>query len=82
MTKMFTVHDHKAAYYSPPFYARTNMEAIRTFAQAVNDPTHDIGRNHSDFTLFELGEFNDQTGEITLLETKAALGNGVDFKAQ
>lgn len=82
MPKMYTVHDAKASYYSPPFFARTNMEAIRTFTQAVNDPQHEIGRNHADFTLFEVGEFDEQSGQITVLKAPAPLGNGVDFKAQ
>lgn len=80
MTKMYTVHDGKAAFYSPPFYARTNAEAIRTFTQAVNDPNHEIGRNYADFSLFELGAFDEQTGLLSVLKSPAILGNGVDFK--
>lgn len=79
--KIFTVHDAKAAYYLPPFFARTNGEAIRTFSQAVNDSSHHIGQNHSDFTLFEIGEYDEQSGVITA-KTPTPIGNGVDFKAQ
>lgn len=82
MAKIYTVHDAKAAFYGQPFYARTNAEAIRSFTQLVNDPQHQIGAHHADFTLFELGEYNEQTGEITVLKAPAPLGNGVDFKAQ
>lgn len=81
MSKIYTVHDAKAAFYGQPFFCRTNAEAIRSFSQVVNDSTHQIGQNHSDFTLFEIGEYDDQTGVITA-KTPTPLGNGVDFKAQ
>lgn len=79
--KIFTVHDAKASYYLPPFFARTKGEAVRTFTQAVNDPQHQIGQNHADYTLFEIGDYDEQTGVITAINP-TPIGNGVDFKAQ
>ena len=78
--KIFTVHDAKAAYYTPPFFARTSGEAMRIFSEAINDPQHHFAKHYTDFTLFEIGEFDDLTGCISSLEAPRPLGNGVDFK--
>lgn len=84
--KIFTIFDSKADYYLPPFFARTNAEAIRTFSQAVNDSSHHIGQNHADFTLFYIGDYDETTGFVDGGRDDSrihhSLGNGVDFKAQ
>lgn len=80
--KIFTVHDAKAEYYMQPFFARNSGEAIRSFSEAINgDSNHQFAKYPADFTLFLLGEFNTDTGEITAHPSKS-LGNGVDFKQQ
>lgn len=84
---IYTIYDSKAEYYLPPFFARTHNEAIRTFSQAVNDSQHHIGQNHSDFTLFFIGSYDETNGHIEGLDSggsyiHSSLGNGVDFKAQ
>lgn len=80
MTKMYTVHDSKAGAYLQPFYARQNGEAIRSFAEACNQKDHNFYKFASDFTLFEIGEFDEQTGVITPMLVPLTLGNGVDYK--
>jgi len=79
--KIYTVHDSKAEAYLQPFFARSNGEAIRSFTQAINTPDHQFAKYSADYTLFEIGEFDDNTGVITTPYTRS-LGNGVDFKDQ
>lgn len=79
--KIFTVHDSKADYYLPPFFSRSHGEAMRSFETAINKPDHDFYKHFTDFTLFEIGSYDDQTGVITPIEKKS-LGNGLDFKQQ
>lgn len=80
--KIFTVHDAKASYYLQPFFGRANGEAIRSFSEAINSPDHQFAKHHADFTLFELGSYDESTGLITPLPQPVSLGNGVDFKIQ
>lgn len=83
--KIFSIHDGKASFYGQPWYARTKMEAQRSFADGINDvtnPNNLMAKHHADYTLFELGEFDDATGKITLLDAPLPLGNGVDYKQQ
>lgn len=79
--KIYSIHDSKASFYDRPFFARTDGEAIRLFSDAINDEKTPISAHYADFTLFGLGEFDEQTGVITPV-TPRSLGNGVDFKAQ
>lgn len=84
MMKIFSIHDGKAQFYGNPWYARTKMEAQRSFADIINDdaPNNLMAKHHSDYTLFELGDFDEQTGKIVLLDAPLPLGNGVDYKQQ
>lgn len=77
--KIFTVFDAKAEAYLQPFYARTNGEAIRSFAEACSNPEHNFCKYGADFTLFDIGEFDENTGVITPC-VPHALGNGLDLK--
>jgi len=78
--KMYSIHDSKAMFYDRPFFARTDGEAIRMFSDAINDPKTPISAHYADFTLFCVGEFDEQTGVVSPADSKS-LGNGVDFYA-
>lgn len=79
MQKIFTVHDSKADAYLTPFYCPTTAVAIRSFTAAAQDSAHDFHRYAADYTLFELGYWNEQGGTISLLESKINLGVAIDF---
>lgn len=75
--KIFSVFDEKAAAYLPPFYLPTTPMAVRSFADCVNDPGHAFGKHPQDFTLFELGSFDDSSAEFRELD-KHPLHNGLE----
>lgn len=77
--KLFTVHDSKAEAFIVPFYERTTGLAVRAFTQAANEPDHQFNKFPSDYTLFELGNFDELTAEIEMLATPKALGLAVNF---
>lgn len=68
ITSVFTVHDSKAACFCTPYNSENNNTAIRDFSYAANDPTTPIGRHPSDYTLFCIGSFDNQTGQLTPIE--------------
>lgn len=76
---IFTVFDSKAAAYLQPFYASTKGVAIRQFSDAVNDPGHQFARHGEDYTLFELGHFDDQNAQFHLHSTPLSIGVAVEF---
>ncbi|QCQ85112.1 nonstructural protein [Blackfly microvirus SF02] len=63
--KIFSVWDSKSKTFSQPFYAMTVGVATRNFTDLVNDPQTQVNKYPDDFTLFELGEFEDSTGKIS-----------------
>lgn len=77
--KIFSVHDKKAGYYMNPMYFKTPTEAIRAFEQGVTDEKTQLNKYPNDFTLVQLGEFNQDTGKIQTLSEYTILSNGADF---
>lgn len=47
-----------------PFIQHNEMEAERTLRTLVNDPASQINKNPGDYSIWTLGKFDDQTGEI------------------
>lgn len=76
--KVYAVHDVKAEAFMMPFFMQTDGQAIRGFADAVNDNSNQIGKHPQDYTLFCIGEYSDATGALTAQEKKS-LGNGVEY---
>jgi len=76
---IYVVHDAKAEAYMTPFFMGNDATAIRGFSDAVNNPETPFGKHTSDYTLFCIGEYSDQSGTIEPI-TPRPVGNGVDFK--
>lgn len=77
--RIFTVYDAKAEFYSKPFFARSTGEALRQFQEAANDEQNSIGRYPEDYAIFEIGEFDELTGAINVMDAFKSLGRGIDY---
>lgn len=78
-TKAFAVYDSKVKNYTKPLYHRNAAEAIRGFEQECNNPESQLNKFASDFTLFEIGEYDDETSILTPLPSPLSLGNALQF---
>lgn len=78
--KIYSVYDSKAGSYLQPFYAPTRGVALRMFENAALSDDHDFGRFSADFTLFELGEFDQNEGKFELLEAHENLGTALRMR--
>lgn len=78
--KVLTVYDSKAAAYLPPFYMRTTAEAVRAYEATSNDPESNMCKYPEDYTLFEIGTWDDNNGEIEMYEVKKSLGLAIEYK--
>ena len=63
--KIFAVYDSKAQCYTPPYFQHQEAMAVRTFTDCCQDPEHTFGKHPEDYTLFDLGQYDDSTGTIT-----------------
>lgn len=77
--KMFAVRDSKAQAFLQPFFSVQNGSAIRAFQDACGDEKSPFARHSEDFILYELGTFNDATGEMVSLMPIKMLGCASDF---
>jgi len=76
---IYSINDNKAQAYLPPFFLHNKNIAIRHFADCVKDKNHQFAKNPEDYSLWEIGEFDDNTGEIKYYSPHHALGTGMDY---
>lgn len=79
--KIYTVFDSASGFYHKPFFTRSKGEAIRSIMDVLSDKAHDLSKYSADYTLFELGTFDDNTGMYNTHEPKT-LGCLIEFKSQ
>lgn len=78
--KVFSVFDSKAEVFHQPMFMRAVGEAVRAFQDEANKSSSAICQHASDYTLFEIGEWDDDKGLLTPLTTPRSLGLGTEFK--
>ncbi len=76
--RIFSVYDEKAHAYLPPFVFPETGMAVRTFGDCLTDDGHQFGKHPSDYTLFDLGEFDDSNGAIESVG-RGKVANGVEL---
>lgn len=74
---LFSVYDIKAEAFLPPWFQPNIYMAKRVFGDCVNDDDHAFGKHPNDYSLFQVGVFDDETGQIE--PSKAGLGNGTEY---
>ena len=57
-------------------------QAMRAFEDTVNDVTTQFGKHPEDFTLFEIGTFDDQTCTFDLYKTNISLAKAIELVSQ
>lgn len=78
--KVFTVYDSKVEAYLSPFYMPTVASAIRAWETTVNDPSTQFSRHPADYTLFEIGTFDDATAMFEMHPAKRPLQTALEAK--
>lgn len=78
--KIFSIYDQKAKAYLPPFIMPEQGQAERVFGDCVNSQDHQFAKHPEDYTLMEIGTFDDNKGKITAHSTPMLLGIGVQYR--
>lgn len=79
---VYTIYDVKAEAYHQPFYAASRGIAIRLFTEAANDKKINIGKYPADYTLFEIGYWDDSNAEFKCHPTLIPLGLALEYISQ
>lgn len=77
--QLFSVFDSKAEAYLPIFQSQTNGTAIRSFEAAVNEEGTPFYKNAADYTLFNIGEFDERTGNVKPSKAHNNLGTALQY---
>lgn len=72
----FAVYDRAAQAYSAPFYQHTRGLGERMFADLVVDPQSQVSKHPGDYELFCVGEFDNETGELSSADKPLLLVTG------
>lgn len=67
---MYALHDAKAGFFLPPFVEHNDGMAIRQMSGILNNANHPITQHAEDYTLFQIGEFDRDTGAVYGLEPR------------
>lgn len=57
----YSIFDLKASVFNTPFFFRSRGEAVRAFIDLANDNKSSISRHPEDYSLFEIGSWDDQS---------------------
>lgn len=79
LIKGFAVFDVKAGNFAPPFFMPSVGLAVRAFTDLVNDVRSTVNKYPGDFTLFQVGEFDDVKGIFIPLAHNVNLGLALEF---
>ncbi len=77
--QVFSVFDSKTQAFLSPFQLQTLPEALRAIGDCCNNPEHAFGKHPEDYTLFQLGSWNDATGLYELHATPMSRALGVEL---
>lgn len=80
--KVFSVYDSKAEAYLQPFFSITAGQATRSFSDACLDQNHQFHKHAGDYTLFEIGTYEDETGIMLAHQSKINLGTALEYLAK
>lgn len=78
--RVFCVYDSAARSYGPPFYATGRGVAFRMFEELVNDGRSSVSKWPKDFSLFELGSYNDETAKFCFLDAPERVCDAMSLK--
>lgn len=80
--KMYSVYDAKIGVFNNPMVFLTHGQALRGWMDIANDPSTEIGKHPEDFTLFELAEYDPETGKFENLITPKSHGTALEYKTR
>lgn len=78
--KVFSIFDEKAQCYGQPFFMAHNGMALRAFSDLVQDKQSNVNKHPSDFKLYALGVYDDNSGVLVSHPQPEFLANATDFK--
>lgn len=80
--KIFSIFDKATGVYSQPHFMLHKGQMIRAFSDEVNNPESQFFKHPGDFTLYLLGEYDDNSGALSPLAQPEFVCSAVEFKSK
>lgn len=80
MKRIFALHDSKAEAFTAPIFEVSRGVAIRSFQAEVKNKDSKLCQHAEDFTLYELGGYDEQHAGFQLLASPEVVARAIDFK--
>lgn len=80
--KVFCIYDSKVKAFTNPMYFREAGEALRAWENTTRDESTMFSKFPADYTLFEVGYYDELTGDFTNHEAKINLGTALQFSPE
>lgn len=78
--QMYSIRDSKVGTYHPPIFQKTHGEAERNFTTIAKDDKTQVGQYPEDFDLFYIGDYEDNSGKVSPLDTPQHIMKALDAK--
>jgi len=79
MLKIFSIYDGKIRSFMRPFLDAHTGSALRSFEQACKEPTSPFAQFPADFVLYEVGTFNEETGQTNSYSPNIQIAAAIDY---
>lgn len=73
------VFDRALGAFGRPFFAAARGVAVRGFGDEVNNPQSEFSKHPSDYELWELATWDDQSGEFSMVKAKERICRAADL---
>ena len=80
--KIYAVYDSAVGAYMQPFFMQSKGVALRSWLEAANDEKTQFNKHPADFTLFELGEYDELSGTFENHPAKLNLGTALEHRSK
>ncbi len=77
---VYSIFDQASGLYSRPFFDGSDASATRMFSEIATDAEHPVGKHPEDYTLFRLGIFDDENGDL-ITEINSSLATALELVA-
>jgi len=77
--KIFSIYDSKAEAFMQPFFLPTAGSAIRSFSDALLDEKSQFNKHAEDYSLFEIGEWDEVGGRVIPALAPRSLGTALEL---
>lgn len=75
---VFSVYDEKAEFFGNPFFVTAPGQATRMFADLSKDKQTTVGNHPEDFTLYQVGTWNNTEAKLDSLATPKFIAKATD----